>query len=295
VEVALDVSSLLLAGLIAAQAPTPPSQNETAALRQQFYEHSGARLVFEESELPHGRYHDHMLPLEQDRRLEAARIALEQIKHYPVGYLGDIGLQAVGLFGACVGDTSDGFRPYEPDLGGYRYYGMWTSGGGIAAAYYDDGQLPLTLHHEIFHQVDSAHEGHLQYERWYNEDDLKFAARIHGVAPLLPPDIDLDQLTALRARSRGVVLTDVVSPYTQKSPGEDQAETAWHLQMHLADSLVQVMERPELPGSQRLLHVLAAYDEAHPQGPGIGWWVDQALAKSPIVLASVRPQNHLAR
>lgn len=77
------------------------------------------------------------------------------------------------------------------------------------------------------------------------------------------------------------MLETTVSKYAAKNPAEDKAETARHLMSTLADSLVQAVERPQLPGSQRLLHVLDLYAKALPEnGPRVDWFVSVALGRN---------------
>lgn len=68
-----------------------------------------------------------------------------------------------------------------------------------------------------------------------------------------------------------------MSKYAAKNENEDQAETARYFMTTLADSLVQVMEQPDLPGSQRILDLLERYRAAGSPGPGVDWFVDLAL------------------
>ena len=77
------------------------------------------------------------------------------------------------------------------------------------------------------------------------------------------------------------MLEDVVSDYCKKNPTEDKAETARYFMSNLADSLVQAATRPELAGSQRILHVLGKYKQAlASDGPGVDWFVQLALGRT---------------
>ena len=71
-----------------------------------------------------------------------------------------------------------------------------------------------------------------------------------------------------------------MSKYAAKNEDEDQAETARYFMTTLADSLVQVMEQPSLPGSQRILGLLDRYRAAGSPGPGTDWFVDVALGRA---------------
>lgn len=237
-----------------------------------FEAHTGAALVFEAEALPPGAWYDLEVPLEGDRRLWAAQIALGEARRLPPGYLADVGISTVGLFAAVGSKTNDGFHTWDDDLGGYAYYGMSRPGGLVAAAY-TEGQLPLTFHHEVFHAVDRTAGDAVT--------DARFLAAVSGEQVWAAPVIAERDLAALRARGiEEIVLADAVSDYAAKAVAEDEAETARHLMSHLPDALVQIVDHPELPGSQRFLTVLAEY-AAVPGGPGVGWFVDQALGRAP--------------
>src|SRR5205085_10165368 len=104
--------------------------------------YSGTRVVFDPADLPDGKYHDIMTILPAERQLRAAKIALAEFHKYPEGYLGKIGIKAIGIFEGCASKQNDGYHHYDKQLKGYRYYGIWNAKNGIAAAYYTDDQLP---------------------------------------------------------------------------------------------------------------------------------------------------------
>ncbi|HUH00517.1 MAG TPA: serine protease, partial [Kofleriaceae bacterium] len=243
-----------------------------------FEAYSGARLVFSARALPTAAYYEIMPELAATRRRAAARIALREVKKYPKGYLGAIGLKAVGIFEALASPQGDGFRAFDESLGGYRYYGLWNGDNALVAAYYSDDQLPLTLHHEIFHHVDATRAGHTDFGSTFYADDARFERAITGKERYPALTLSAADLTAL-ARLGGSVLRETVSSYAAKAPGEDQAETARHLMTSLPAALVQMARHPELPGSQRMLHVLHAYAGAAPSGPGVDWFVGVALGR----------------
>lgn len=244
-------------------------------LAAEFERYSGAKLVFAVAGLPPGKYHDKMAELSNTRKLSAARIAYREARKLPRGYLGAIGLKAVGIFENCVSFQGDGFRPFNDELGGYRYFGIYNGVDAVAGAYYTDEQLPLTFHHEIFHHVDRV----AQKTTATKERD-RLAAALEGTQPYSPPVISPADLELLRKQCRGDLLETTVSKYAAKNPAEDKAETARHLMSTLADSLVQVVDRPQLPGSQRLLHVLDSYANALPEGgPSVEWFVNVALGR----------------
>ncbi len=190
-----------------------------------------------------------------------------------------MGLRKIGIYAGLASPTGDGFRPWVERLGGYRYFGRWNGEHTIVAAYYSDEQLPLTLHHEVFHHVDATVDG-ARLASHSAADDQRFAAAIAGEDRYPAPTIAAEDLAALAGRAGGVVLADVVSAYTAKSHGEDQAETARHLMAHLPDALIQVATRPELAGSQRLLHVIDQYAHSSAEGPDVAWLVDVALGRA---------------
>ncbi len=270
---------ILLVVFAAANAATA-TEPDLDALRRQFEQYSGARLVFARAELPSGRYYDVLEPLSASMKAEAATICLGEARKYPPGYFGEVGLKAVGVFAACVSKTGDGSRAYDNQLKGYRYFGIYNGVDAVAAAFYDVPQLPLTFHHEIFHHVDSTHRG--TTESWQlSSDDAIFHAALSGLEPHAAPAISADDLAALRGRCSGFTLRGAVSPYAARNSREDQAETSRHLMSTLPDSLVQAIEQPELPGSQRILHVLREYEQSVPDGPGFDWFVDVALQRTP--------------
>lgn len=255
-------------------------ETQVATLRERFREHTGGKLVFSQGEISPGKYYDALPALSLDRQLRAAEIAVREVQKYPRGFLEKLGLKTFGVFEACISNTNDGFHAYDARYGGYRWYGLYNFDHGAVGAYYSDAQLPLTIHHEIFHAVDAHYLGDKDM-RHYESDNAPFSAATLGErrypALRLPPST----LTELRKIAKGVVLQDSVSAYTTKSPDEDQAETARHLMMNIADSLVQVVDRPELAGSQRILHVLEQYRTCVKNGPDALWFAATALGKSP--------------
>ena len=106
---------------------------------------------------------------------------------YPPGFFGEVGLKTVGVFDACASKTtSDRSRPYDRQLGGYRFFGVYNGADAIAAAFYSEGQLQLTFHHEIFHHVDSTVDG--DTAAWQlSSDDAFYLAAISGDRLCLPP------------------------------------------------------------------------------------------------------------
>lgn len=276
----LDCVTALAALMVLCSWPlTAASQSRLDLLLREFRDYSGARLVFNEEQLPPGSYHDIMLPLSEARQLKAARICLDEVKKYPPGYLGQMKLRAIGVFAACASKSGDGYRPYDKELGGYRYYGIWNGSSGIAAAYYTDGQLPLTFHHEVFHHIDGTQRGTVDSGRHFASDDVRFQQAVAGKNPYRAPLISRADLDLLKKQREGYLLRDAVSEYASKTNGEDQAETARHFLTTLSDSLVQIVEQPELPGSQRILHCLNQYQLAVADGPGVDWFVDVALGR----------------
>lgn len=247
-------------------------------LEKAFRDYCGARLIFAAKDLPAGSYHDRMPPLNEERRLRAARIAVREVHKLPPRYLGKMGLQAVGIFAACISNQGDGFRPYDEALRGYRYFGIYNGKNALVAAYYSDVQLPATLHHEIFHHVDATWRGQTKYTVNFVRDK-RFQAALSGVERYPALRLVEADLAALRKLSKGQVLEKAVSGYAAKSVGEDKAETARYLMTTLPDALVQMATRPALPGSQRLLHVLHKYGQAIPDGLDAAWFVSVARGR----------------
>ncbi|KAA5538652.1 hypothetical protein FYK55_27100 [Roseiconus nitratireducens] len=259
-------------------------------LLRQFEEYSGARIVFHRDDLPEGKYHDVLRPLSDGARIRSVRICLDEVKLYPPRYFGDMGLTTIGVFDACVSrTTSDAGREYDHELGGYRYFGVYNGADAIAAAHYSDGQLALTFHHEVFHHVDSTHLG--ETGLWnLGTDDLFYRMAIAGERPYTAAAITPTDLRLLKDRRIGTTLESFVSAYAKKNPREDQAESARHFMSMMAASLIQAAEQPDLPGSQRILHILREYEYAVPSGPSIDWFVNVALQRSD---ASMREQQTL--
>jgi hypothetical protein len=273
------VALILLAGVAPVVSAQETPRESLAHLQKAFASYSGGRLVFAVKDLPEGAYHDVMPSLDEAARLRAARIALREVRKLPPRYLEKLGLQTVGIFAACVSRQGDGFRPYDEDLKGYRYFGIYNGKNALAAAFYSDAQLPMTLHHEIFHHVDATYRGETKHTANFVRD-ARFQAALSGEEPYRAIRIAAADLAALKKLSRGYVLERAVSKYADKSVGEDKAETARYLLNTLPDALVQMATRAELEGSQRLLHVLAKYQQAIPNGPAVDWFVSVALDRA---------------
>jgi hypothetical protein len=266
----LSLSLLILVPSLA------PAEESLPQLEKAFTDYCGSHLVFVAKDLPQGDYHDLMPSLSADRRLRAARIALREIRKLPPRYLEKMGLKVVGIFAACISNQGDGFRPYDEQLKGYRFFGIYNGKNALAAAYYSDTQLPATLHHEIFHHVDATLQGQTRFTVNFVRDE-RFQAALSGTERYPALRLVEADLAALRKLSKGHILEKAVSSYAEKSVGEDKAETARYLMMALPDALVQMATRPELAGTQRMLHVLHKYGQAIPDGPDAAWFVSIAL------------------
>jgi hypothetical protein len=237
------------------------------------------RLVFEREDLPPGRYHDIMPVLSSAYRWKAAAILIGEAKKYPPQFLGRVGLKAIGVFDACAGEQSDARHVLDPELGGYRYYGIWNRSNACAIAYYTGRQLCLTFHHEIFHHIDAmCNKATGSYDN--PEVDRRYQVAIAGESRYSSPVIQPADLAALKHAGQGEVLEEAVSKYAAKNLREDHAETARYFMSHMADALSQIVERPELPGSQRILYCLGRYHEVLKDGPDIDWFVDVALQRA---------------
>lgn len=252
----------------------------------QFETYTGAKLVFQRENLPQGKYHDMLPPLNDSQKLRAAEICLDEAKLYPQGYFGAVGLKAIGVFAACLSKKGDGFREYDRQLKGYRYFGVYNGQDALAAAFYSEGQLALTFHHEFFHHVDSTKDG--VTEKWLlASDDALFQAAVSGLRPYPALNVSSEDLDALENACIGMILKDSVSAYAAKNPREDQAETARHMMSNLPNAIVQAVQRPGLAGSQRILHILREYEQAAPDGPGVDWFVDAALGRTQLAASQV--------
>ncbi|MEO1614899.1 MAG: hypothetical protein AAFV88_03560 [Planctomycetota bacterium] len=276
IRIAICFALMLLAGqVIDAEA----SEKLLQQLQAEFSDYSGAEIVFARDDLPPGKYHDVLQPLEVGRRASALKACVAEAKRYPPGFLGDMGLHTVGVFAVCVSKSSGPTnRPFDRQLGGYRYFGVYNGSNAIAIAMYTEGQLALTFHHEVFHHVDSTVDGIT--ESWQlSSDDAFYRAAVAGTRRYSAPPVTPQDLAALKKKRLGMVLKDTVSEYAATNVREDQAETARHFMSLTADSLVQCIEQPELPGSQRILHVIGEYEQAIKGGPGFDWFVDVALER----------------
>ena len=266
---ALSTMLLLATGIVQAQAP----QDDTVRLLADFKNHSGVNLVFNRDGLPAGVYHDLMVTLPGSRRAAALKIVLHETRKFPPHFFQDIGIHAIGVFDSCASRHGDGFRRFDKQLGGYRYFGIYNGTDAIAAAYYTDEQLPLTFQHEIFHHIDRA-TGTAEFE------DRRWGQILAGQNLYPAPNLKPADLAALKKVSQGAVLIAAVSEYAEKNPAEDKAETARYFMSALADSLVQVAEQPKLAGSQRILHILSKYRRAlDGKGPTVDWFVSLALGR----------------
>jgi hypothetical protein len=263
-------------------------------LEKAFTDYSGSCLIFAMKEMPEGTYHDRMPPLNEEGRLRAAHIALHEIRKFPPRYLEKMGLKSVGIFAACVSNQGDGFRPYDDRLKGYRYFGIYNGKNALAAAYYSDTQLPGTLHHEIFHHVDATLHGQTRYTVNFVRDE-RFQSVVSGAERYPALRLVEADLAALRKISKGHVLEKAVCSYADKNVGEDKAETARYLMSWLPDALVQMATRPELAGSQRMLHVLRKYGEAIPDGPDASWFVSVALGRTQEKKVEAAPPEKRAK
>lgn len=255
------------------------------SLLEEFKTHTGVSLIFDRKNLSPGRYYDKLPALDLQRQARAAEILLEEGKKYPKGFLAKLDLKTIGVFGACVSLENDGYHVYDPQLGGYLWYGLYNFDQGIVAAYYNDAQVKLTFHHEIFHAIDAHLNGKKSLSN-YEEDNDRFTAAIRGEKTYPKLAISETDLSALERVTKGSQLQDAVSAYAGKSPDEDQADTARHFMTSLADSLVQAATRPELPGSQRLLHIIGEITKSTPGAPTAQWWIDLALGRHPTTSKS---------
>jgi len=267
----------LLALFLLPQAPLPSDAQHLAQPDPvaAFEDWTGARLVFLRRQTPSEVLYATTPTLSPERRRRAAEILSQHAQNYPKGAFKKMGLTTVAVFAGCGDPEGDGFRPWVDSLNGYRYFGRWHAVGAIAACYYDDGQLPLTFHHEVFHHIDATRGGKTDYVH-FNEDDERFAAAftLREAYPALP--LDERMIASLREVAEGSVLEEAVGDYAQKSAGEDQAETARWFQTNLADGLLQAALRPGLAGSQRILHLLGEYQKAS-AAMSPAWFVAVAL------------------
>ena len=264
----------LVATLLAA---APAAAQSLEAVTSEFEAVSGARLLFTRAELGRERWYTIMMELPPQARAKAAAIALREVKRYPPGYLKAIGLRRVGLFAGLAAKTNDGFHEWRRELGGFAYLGMWNHRDGLVAAAYSEEQLVRTLHHEIFHHVDSTRDGRMDDARHAPQSSAAFAAALQGRRPYAAISLGEEELAALRERATGEPLVDAASRYCSKSPREDRAETARWVMAHLPEALLQAATRPELKGSQRILHVLRAFELSAKGAPDLGWLRAQAM------------------
>ncbi|WP_145418774.1 hypothetical protein [Planctomycetes bacterium K23_9] len=274
-----------------AQAEPP----DLTVLLRQFRDQCGADVVFRQQDLPPGKYHDVLKPLDESQKIRAVTVCIEEAKKYPRQFFAEVGLKKIGVFAACASKTTtDPSREFDQQLGGYRYFGVYNGTDAIAASFYSEGQLALTFHHETFHHVDSTVDGNTA--SWQlSSDDAFYQAAITQRRPYRAPPIPAEDLAMLRTKCIGFTLKDAVSQYAAKNSREDQAETARHLMSMLPNSLVQAIEQPELAGSQRILHVLNEYRQSVPDGPSFDWFVDVALERTASPMEFENTQELLDR
>ncbi|MEO1526210.1 MAG: hypothetical protein AAFX06_12290 [Planctomycetota bacterium] len=256
------------------------AEDRLEALLEEFRDYSGAEIVFQRDDLPPARYHDVLKPLDAAGKIAATKVCLKEGRLYPPKFFAEVGLVKIGIFAACASrTTTDTHRRFDPQLGGYRYFGVYNGRDALAAAHYSDGQLAMTFHHEVFHHVDSTFQG--ETGAWnLGSDDAFYRVALSGQRPYSAPPVASADVELLRDKCFGITLKDYVSAYAVKNSREDQAETARHLMSFLPDALLQTIERPELPGSQRLLHVLNEYEQAVVDGPSFDWFLDVALGRA---------------
>lgn len=259
--------------------PEVTQDQRISELQKQFREYSGASLVFMEQELAPGKYYDKLPTLDKALQMKAAEIALREVKKYPPGLLRELDLKTFGIFAACISSSNDGFHAYDNRFGGYRWYGLYNMEHGAVGAFYSESQLPLTIHHELFHVIDNNVRGVREFPKHYEGDDAALTKALRGEKPYPALAINDRDLSALKERARGVVLESAVSAYSQKELGEDQAETWRWVMTNLPDAIVQCVERPELPGSQRILHVINEFSLARKTPIEVSWLVDVALER----------------
>jgi len=248
---------------------------------------TGAKLVFTRGEAPSEVLYATTPVLSRERRKAAAEILWREAQHYPKGLFGKIGLDTIAVFAGCGDPNGDGFRPWVESLNGYRYFGRWDAVGAIVACYYDDGQLPLTFHHEVFHHLDATENHRLDY-RNFTADDARFGEAVAGRQPYAALKLKDETREALLGVASGDFLEQAVGRYASKSAGEDQAETARWLQTNLANGLLQAADMPELEGSQRVLHLLSVYRAASPLLT-TEWWASVAILQAERSGAQRRP------
>jgi hypothetical protein len=263
---------LLLLGSATARA------DEAAELQAQFEDHTGIPLVFEKKALPPGPWYRVLVPLEPERKVEALKLVVREMKRYPRHYLKSVGLTVFGLFAGCGAKTNDGFHEWSESMKAYAYLGMWDDKNAALAAYYDEDKLVRTFHHEIFHHVDATRHGVPDLKKVYPLAKARLAAALSGKAPFPALPLTPDEEAELVKRAGDAPpLADQVSAYSKKSLAEDRAETARYVLMHLPAALLQASRSPRLPGSQRILEVLWGYEASLDPGPSARWFIDEAL------------------
>jgi hypothetical protein len=116
-------SVVIAAGQICFADQASAAETNLETLLRKFKKYCGADLVFHRTDLPDGRYHDVLKPLADSQKVIAAAICLEEARMYPPRFFAEVGLKTVGVFAACASKTtSDRSRPYDEQLGGYRYF-----------------------------------------------------------------------------------------------------------------------------------------------------------------------------
>ena len=78
-------------------------------VRRAFERYSGTQLLFTGAALKSNRFCGQMPALTAEKRLRGAQILLQEVKKYPKGYLGRIGLKKIALLAGCTTSVTKEF------------------------------------------------------------------------------------------------------------------------------------------------------------------------------------------
>lgn len=268
--------SLPLFGALLHLLPQAPTAKD---LQAQIEAQSGAKVVYSIKELPEDDYFGLIGKLTEAKRLQGLSILAKEVAKYPKGYLKSVGVGYIGLVGECKITKKQGFFP-DGGEEGERYDGLWANNQTILLCLNDPADLAGTWHHEVFHAVDSTKKGDVDSDKHMETDNAAFKQAVALKKPYPAIKLSESELAELKKLTKRKVLRNRVSEYAASSEDEDQAETALYIFQHLPDSLIQMATQPNIGGTQRMLHVLAEYEQASKIPFNASWLLSLALAEA---------------
>ena len=230
-------------------------------------------------------------------QLEAAQELLRIVSVYPQGYLGEIGVDRVGLFRALLSTGTDGFRVKHPEYPDYYRFNGLTQGDLILLAA-RPGIMALTFHHEVGHAIDQARQGKIDRLKNFEDDNGPLDQILEGkiyFPPLnLEPGVEdrlavKQLLNSIYLRSIGIRLEEgptVLSGYSSKNKNELKAELFRFIVEHPSAFLHELTTRPRGKTAQTCQLLLSEMTDAAPMPIDAQSWL-VALAERQSQLSSV--------